>query len=117
MSSTTATIHQLHESDTCTRNCGFSGPTRAHHDRLIKIDQDVEEVLELMELAVTWGELDYSGQSLVGPSNWLDFARTHKWQDPERAERVLSLATDVAMGSLRIGRPTLGRAEKGAVER
>jgi hypothetical protein len=118
MSATIATIHRLSDAKTCTRKCGFASATKAHHDRLVRIDQDPDEVLELMELAVTWGELDYSHESVIGPDHWLDFAQTHTWQDPERAERVLSLATDVAMGSLRVGRATIVRTnQQGAVAR
>jgi len=118
MSATIATIHLLSDANSCLRKCGFTSATKAHHDRLARIDQDLEEVLDLMELAVTWGELDYSRESVIGPDHWLDFAQTHTWQNPERAERVLSLATDVAMGSMRVGRATLVRTDqKGAVAR
>jgi hypothetical protein len=118
MSATIATIHLLSGANSCARKCGFTGATKAHHDRLVRIDQDLEDVLDLMELAVTWGELDYSQESVIGPDHWLDFAQTHTWQDPERAERVLSLATDVAMGSMRVGRTTVVRTnQKGAVAR
>jgi len=104
VSSTTATIHVLRQPKSCAGKCGFTGVTKSHHDRLVRIEHDVEEVLDLMELAVTWGELDYSGESLIAPTRWLEFARRHRWQDMDRAERVLSLATDVAMGSMRVNR-------------
>lgn len=67
------------------------------------METDGDELLELFELAVTWGELDYSRESLVPPQQWLDFARRHHWRDPDRMRRVFSLATDVASLSSRNG--------------
>lgn len=74
-----------------------------HHDRLLAVETDGDELLELFELAVTWGELDYSHEPLVPPQQWLDFARRHPWRDPERMLRVFSLATDIASRSARGG--------------
>lgn len=67
------------------------------------METDGEELLELFELAVTWGELDYSREPLVPPQQWLDFARRHHWRDPEHMLRVFSLATDIASRSARAG--------------
>ncbi|HEX4253029.1 MAG TPA: hypothetical protein VH008_34525 [Pseudonocardia sp.] len=66
-----------------------------HHDRLLAVDTDPDAVLELLEIAVTWHELDYSDSEVAGPGDWLTFAGEHSWSDPERAERVLSLAVDI----------------------
>ena len=55
--------------------------------------------LELLELATTWEELDYSGQALIPPCDWLDFAAAHNWRDPELATRLFSVAIDVASRS------------------
>ena len=71
--------------------------TRDHHDRLLRVEDDPDEVLELMELAVTWGELDYTEVDVVPPEAWIDFATGHRWQNPERVLRLFSLATDVAL--------------------
>jgi hypothetical protein len=87
----------------CAGRCGFRGATHVHHDRLLSVDHNPDEVLELMELAVTWGELDYTGAPLVPPERWLDFVEAHAWHDRDRAERVFSLAYDIALHSSRLG--------------
>ena len=79
----------------CCRDCPAATRHAAHHDRLLTVDVDVDELLALLELAVTWHELDYSESDVVGPSAWLTFAQTHEWADPERAERAFSLAVDI----------------------
>lgn len=70
---------------------------RAHHDRLLRVEDDPDEVVELLELAVTWAELDYSEVDVVPPDAWIDFALGHRWQRPERVLRLFSLAADVAL--------------------
>jgi hypothetical protein len=74
----------------------------AHHDRLLTVDTDPEVLLELLEIAVTWHELDYSEAPLVGPEHWLSFADEHVWTLPERAQRAFSLAVDI------VGRRVVG---------
>lgn len=71
--------------------------TRAHHDRLLRVEDDPDEVVELLELAVTWSELDYSEVEVVPPEAWIDFAVGHRWRHPERVLRLFSLAADVAL--------------------
>jgi hypothetical protein len=95
-------VEYLHSAG-CSGRCGFRSTTRVHHDRLLSIEHNPDEVLELMELAVTWGELDYSGQRLVPPQRWLEFADAHDWHDHDRASRVFSLAYDIALHSSRLG--------------
>lgn len=70
---------------------------RAHHDRLLRVEDDPEEVVELLELAVTWAELDYSEVDVFPPDAWIDFALGHRWQNPDRVLRLFSLAADVAL--------------------
>lgn len=70
---------------------------RAHHDRLLRVETDQAELVELLELAVTWGELDYSGVAVVPPERWSDFALAHDWQNPERVERLFDLSADIAL--------------------
>lgn len=79
---------------------------RAHHDRLLLVENDLDELLELLELAVTWTELDYSGAAVVPPERWAEFAMAHAWDDPDRMERLFGLAADVA---LRSGRESVRR--------
>ncbi|GAA3823142.1 hypothetical protein [Streptomyces chiangmaiensis] len=80
----------------CPKGCAFSRSLHTHHDSLLTVDNDPHSLLELMELAVTWHELDYSGTQVIPPSQWLDFLDCHQWHDPDLAERIFSLATDIA---------------------
>jgi len=68
-----------------------------HHDELLRATRDVAVVLELVELAVTWPELDYSGAALIHPADWLEFATEHSWDDPDLAHRLFSAARDIAL--------------------
>lgn len=52
--------------------------------------------LELLELATTWDELDYSMEAVIPPADWLEFVAEHTWHDPAVAERLFSVAVDVA---------------------
>jgi len=85
--------------------CSVEAALRSHHDRLLTVETDVAELLELLELAVTWGELDYSHAPVVQPTRWVDFALQHSWADPRRAHRIFSLAADIAARSAAIPGP------------
>jgi hypothetical protein len=76
--------------------CRFASLAPRHHDLLLNVDADVATTIELLELATTWEELDYSGEAVIPPCDWLDFAAAHNWRDPELATRLFSLAIDVA---------------------
>jgi len=90
---------------TCRADCpGGSG--LPHHDRLLAVDTDTSVLLELIEIAVTWHELDYSDAEVVPPSEWEQFAQRHRWARPERAEWAFLLAADI----VRNGRPRGGKA-------
>lgn len=84
----------------CLPQCPYRGSWRWHHDRLLRVTWDHAELLDLLELAMTWHELDYAAYSLIEPSKWEDFLAVHRWQDHERAARVFHLAHDIAMRSL-----------------
>jgi hypothetical protein len=81
---------------TCRGRCSVAARHAEHHDRLLTLDTDLDTLLELFEIAVTWHELDYSNADVIGPSDWLTFADTHTWRFPDRAARALSLAVDIA---------------------
>lgn len=83
----------------CGDHCAFGGRLAAHHDRLLTVENDLQALLELMELAVTWGELDYSNADVVAPALWAEFCAQHSWHDTTTMTRVFELATDVAMQS------------------
>lgn len=91
--------HQVVRPIRCGVRCGFGGATVAHHDRLLAVENDMQALLELLETAITWGELDYSGKDVVAPAYWQDFCAQHKWRDPALMARVFDLATDVAFHS------------------
>ncbi|GAA4910036.1 hypothetical protein EV188_10197 [Actinomycetospora succinea] len=80
-------------------HCGCAPSVRrsAHHDRLLAVETDPDAVLDLFEIAVTWGELDYTGAEVLAPEAWLDFASDHVWRCPDRVIRLFALASDVAL--------------------
>jgi hypothetical protein len=84
----------------CGKRCGLgAGPLAAHHDRLLAAETDLEALLEFMELAVTWGELDYSTSDVVPPAMWAQFCEQHTWRDAGTMRRIFDLATDLALRS------------------
>ena len=83
----------------CHTTCTFARLTREHHDRLRAIEADVDGLLDLFELALTWAELDYSRATLISPAQWSAFVDCHEWRDPEKVRRIFDLATDVALRS------------------
>ena len=83
----------------CHTTCTFARLTREHHDRLRAIEADVDGLLDLFELALTWAELDYSRATLISPAQWTAFVDCHEWRDPEKVRRIFDLATDVALRS------------------
>ena len=90
----TAVAHAPLRLVTCRQGCPVDS-RRAHHDRLLRIDRDPDALLELVELAVTWHELDYSHETLVPPSEWSAFAERHRWEHPDRAGAAFMLALDI----------------------
>ncbi len=76
--------------------CRFASAAPAHHDQLVHAATDVAMAVELVELAVTWNELDYRHEKLIPPSDWLAFVAEHTWDDAEAALRLFSVAVDVA---------------------
>lgn len=91
MTSARAAVHPLR----CRGACPAAAEHRRHHDRLLAVDTDVDAVVELFEIAVTWHELDWSDSDVVAPRHWAGFAAAHDWADPERAARVFGLAVDI----------------------
>ncbi len=77
-------------------DCPFARTAPLHHDQLLRTVSDVTMAVELLELATTWGEIDYTAEVLVPPSHWLEFAARHAWPDAELAERLFAVAVDVA---------------------
>jgi hypothetical protein len=79
--------------------CGCAPARRSsrHHDQLLAVESDPDALLDLLELAVTWGELDYGDADVLPPEAWIDFAAEHRWCRPDRVARLFALATDVAL--------------------
>jgi hypothetical protein len=88
----------------CHEACAFDAASRWHHRRLMTIESDQDVLLELIELAVTWPELEYSETRRIAPEQWNRFVESHNWEDPDRVERIFSLACDVAMTATRANR-------------
>jgi hypothetical protein len=82
---------------TCLDTCGFEAAAQWHHARLTSVEHDPDALVELLELAVTWHELEYSQSAYIPPDQWMDFVVNHCWGDPDRVARVFSVATDVVM--------------------
>jgi hypothetical protein len=80
-------------------SCTFYRSARVHHDRLLTVEDDLDALIDLFDLAVTWGELDYSGYRLVEPVAWSEFMSGHRWQNVNRVQQIFQLATDVALRS------------------
>jgi len=96
------TVRSDPETSTCT--CPFARTAPRHHDQLVRATTDVAMAVELLELATTWREIDYSAEVLVPPSDWPEFASWHAWPDPELAERLFGVAADVARGRTAVPR-------------
>lgn len=80
---------------TCRGECPAAARYPDHHELLLAVDTDPEALLGLLELAVTWHELDYTDEPVVGPAEWLAFHGSHEWVFADRAERAFSLAVDI----------------------
>jgi hypothetical protein len=85
--------------DTAGCRCADRRRHAPHHDRLLLVETDFDELLELLELAVTWHELDYSDAAVVPPERWTEFVTAHVWRDQDRMERLFGLAADIALRS------------------
>ncbi|MDQ4096839.1 MAG: hypothetical protein M3144_03075, partial [Actinomycetota bacterium] len=80
----------------------FASAAPAHHDQLLQAGSNVAMALELMELAITWNELDYSQEAVIAPPDWMEFAADHIWQDSDVALRLFSAALDIALRGTRV---------------
>ena len=65
--------------------CEFYACAPEHHDQLRSIEHGSFDVITgVVEMAVTWHELDYSEQLVIGPDDWLEFVKAHQWKDSDR---------------------------------
>lgn len=77
-------------------HCRFATTAPAHHDHLLHAGTDVANALDLVELALTWHELDYSREPVIPPPDWPEFVAGHAWDDRDVAERLFRAALDIA---------------------
>lgn len=71
-----------------------------HHDRLTALERDpLGALVELIEMATTWHELEYGLlEPVIGPDRWVDFAREHEWANKARV-------VDLMISLMSIARP------------
>ena len=82
-------------------SCRFRARWPEHHDRLLRLEDDgIYGATELLELALTWDELDYSSRPLIGPGDWPAFVAAHRWHDRCAVEELVTVALDC----VRLGR-------------
>lgn len=82
------------ESDYC--GCRFEQSAPAHHRRLVSLEADpMISLVELIEMAATWNELEYGEiEPVIPPSEWIDFAEAHAWSDGDRVfDALVALAS------------------------
>jgi hypothetical protein len=91
----------------CLETCTFDPAAPWHHRKLMTIESDQSAVLDLMELAITWPELEYSDTPTIAPGQWFSFVESHHWLDSGRVERIFSIATDIAMTAMRASKRPL----------
>ena len=84
--------------------CRFVGRARAHHDELLRAPTELAMAVALLELATSWYEIDYSGEALIAPGDWLRFVAEHTWPDPDLAQRLFGVAVDVSRRSSALAR-------------
>jgi hypothetical protein len=83
-----------HESVDC--RCRFAQNAPGHHRRLVSLEaQPLTSLVELIEMAATWGEIEYGEtEPVIPPSDWIEFAEAHAWTDGDRVfDALVALAS------------------------
>ena len=83
-----------HESVDC--RCRFARNAPGHHRRLVSLEaQPLTSLVELIEMAATWGEIEYGEtEPVIPPSEWIEFAEAHAWTDGDRVfDALVALAS------------------------
>ena len=76
--------------------CALRPLAPEHHDRMLMLEADpFDTLVELVEIAATWEEVEYDeNNAVLAPCHWLDFADQHSWNDPNRVyELMLALVS------------------------
>ena len=52
-------------------------------------------LVELIEMAATWGEIEYGeSEPVIPPDEWIEFAEAHAWADGDRVfDALVALAS------------------------
>jgi hypothetical protein len=83
-----------HETADC--RCRFAQNAPGHHRRLVSLEaQPMTSLVELIEMAATWGEIEYGeSEPVIPPSEWIEFAEAHAWADGDRVfDALVALAS------------------------
>ena len=81
--------------------CEYRQAAPDHHDRLLRLESNAfDPMVELIEIAATWHELEYGEcEPVLGPDRWIEFAATHSWRQPERI-------MDLMLGLVSMAKPS-----------
>jgi hypothetical protein len=87
-----------HSSKKWTCGCKYRALAPEHHDRLLALEQDpLDSLVELIEIATTWHELEYGlCQPVLSPGAWFDFALSHSWKDPSRISDLMIALSSIS---------------------
>jgi hypothetical protein len=87
------------EPDRC--GCRFEQHAPAHHRRLVALEQEpMTALVELIEMAATWHEIEYGeSEPVIPPDEWIAFAEDHAWMDGARVFDALVALASVARPS------------------
>lgn len=77
--------------------CELRVVQRGHHDRLLHVETDFAEAVDLVDVATRWREGQYEAR-WVHPDDWELFAAGHHWNDPDKVRVLFRLAADLALG-------------------
>ena len=75
------------EPDRC--GCRFEQHAPAHHRRLVSLEREpMTALVELIEMAATWHEIEYGeSEPVIPPDEWIAFAEDHAWVDGDSGLR------------------------------
>jgi hypothetical protein len=84
------------EPDRC--GCRYEQHAPAHHRRLVSLEQEpMTALVELIEMAATWDEIEYGEtEPVIPPNEWIAFAEDHAWMDGDRVFDALVALASVA---------------------
>ncbi|GAB3201192.1 hypothetical protein GCM10027062_22660 [Nocardioides hungaricus] len=89
--------------------CRFEQSAPAHHRRLVALEHEpMTSLVELIEMAATWGELEFGeSEPVIAPADWIQFAQEHAWSDADRVFDALVALSSIALSSVAPARSSL----------